>query len=373
MKNLFIVLTILLVLLSCGEKEVFYIGLVGTETGDDNTKGIGAYNGVKLAIELLKKKDFKPTGKHELHLIHYDDEGNPERALSLIKRLMEKDNVCAVILSSNIGALSNEAIELAEENEIPLLSIANNYESTTPSPFVYEYSPDRIQYTEKTVNAIKSKLNLKRACYIKYHPEETIGLTEEPQVPVFISNLIEITHSITLKPNNLLDVVLTIRGYEDIDAVLFDGPPDKVIKFNGKCLEKGFIKPVIYARMMEMSSFTEKELNMMKGLYFFSPITEDTDNPELLSFIQSNYENRGVNPSVTTTLSYEATYAVINAIKLANSTNRKIIAKKIVEMEPVMGVLAHTPRKADDTYKIYIQQIIPFQTQNKVVVINEVE
>ena len=360
-------------LLSCGKEKSIYIGLVGSESGENSYIGTETYKSINIGINKLKKKHFKPTGNHKVELIHYNDENDPERAISEIQKLMDVDKVSAVILSTNLGSYSDKAKELAEKNKIPIISISGNFESSDKQKYIYEYRPDNTIYMEKGLSELNKSLFLKKSCYVKYQSEEVIGLIKEPETPEYISKYIETPLTLTLTPDNLLDVVLTIKSNKDIDSVLFDGPVDEVIKFNGKCLEKGIFKPIIYLDMMERSDFTKKELNMMKGLYIFSPIAEDTENPYLLTFIQSYYENVGESPSITAVLAYEALSTIINSVKDVNTYDRNIIASKIANIEPTMGIFAHIPREEKDKYKIYILKVIPIEDVAHLKIIGWVE
>ncbi|MGQ9705384.1 MAG: ABC transporter substrate-binding protein [bacterium] len=372
-RNYIVLIIIIIFLSSCAKEKVIYIGLVGTERGEDNYAGIEAYKSINIGLYKLKKKDFKPTGKRKVELLHYDDENDPEKALLQIQKLISEDRVCAVILSNNIGSLSEKAIEIAEKNKVPIISIAGNFEPSNNQKYIFEYSPNNAKYVEKAFERLNNDLLLKKCCFVKYQSEEVIGLLKEPEVPDYLSKYVETPLRLTLTPNNLLDIVLTIKSNKEIDSILFDGPVDEIIKFNGKCLEKGLFKPIIYIKMMDKSNFTKKELNMLKGLYFFSPIAEDTENPYLLTFIQSYYENSGENPSITATLAYEALSTIINAIKNTDTYDRNIIANKIISSKHIIGVIAHIPRKENDRYKIYIQKVIPIDDVCHLKIIGQVE
>jgi len=360
-------------LLSCAREKAIYIGLVGTESGENNYIGVESFKSINVGLTKLEKKHFKPTGNHKIELIHYDDENNPEKALSEIQKLLNEDKVCVVVLSTNLGPYSDKAKELAQKSKIPIISIAGNFQTSDKKSYLYEYRPDNKKNVEKCFDELNKRLFLKKSCYVKYQSEEVIGLLNEPTVPEFIPKYVETPLRLTLTPNNLLDVVLTIKSNKEIDSILFDGPVDEVIKFNGKCLEKGIFKPIIYLNMMERSAFTKKELNMMKDLYFFSPIAEDSDNPYLTTFIQSYYENTGENPSITATLAYEAVSTIVNSIRETNTYDRSIIANKITGIKPTIGILAHIPREENDKYKIYILKVIPLEDVNHIKIIGEVE
>jgi len=80
--------------------------------------------GIKLALEDYKKNG----GKAGIELIVYDDEANPQRAVSLVQRLLQNDRVSAVmgtVSSGNVMAFA----PLLQRAQVPLIagpSIATN-------------------------------------------------------------------------------------------------------------------------------------------------------------------------------------------------------------------------------------------------------
>ena len=54
--------------------------------------------GMKLAL-----KDYSAAGKHKIEFITYDDEANPQKAVSLVQRLMQSDKVPLIIGTVSSG------------------------------------------------------------------------------------------------------------------------------------------------------------------------------------------------------------------------------------------------------------------------------
>jgi branched-chain amino acid transport system substrate-binding protein len=80
--------------------------------------------GIKLAV-----KDYEAKGgKHKIELIVYDDEANPQKAVSLVQRLMQSDNVPVVIGTVSSGNVLAFA-PIMQKAGVPLVagpSIATN-------------------------------------------------------------------------------------------------------------------------------------------------------------------------------------------------------------------------------------------------------
>jgi branched-chain amino acid transport system substrate-binding protein len=72
-------------------------------------------------IQLAVKEYQASKGKYKINLIVYDDEANPQRAVSLVTRLIEADKVSAVIGTTNSGNVMAFA-PLLQKAQIPLMA-----------------------------------------------------------------------------------------------------------------------------------------------------------------------------------------------------------------------------------------------------------
>ncbi len=106
------------------EKEAYKVGAVLSVTGRASFLG----DPEKKTAEMLAEEINKAGGinGHPLELIVYDDEGDATKCNLAVKKLINKDNVCAII-GPSISGLSFAVIPVAEENEIPLVSCAASY------------------------------------------------------------------------------------------------------------------------------------------------------------------------------------------------------------------------------------------------------
>jgi len=82
--------------------------------------------GMKLAL-----KDYSAAGKHKIEFITYDDEANPQKAVSLVQRLMQSDKVPLIIGTVSSGNVLAFA-PIVQKAGVPLIagpSIASNITS----------------------------------------------------------------------------------------------------------------------------------------------------------------------------------------------------------------------------------------------------
>ena len=82
----------------------------------------------KKTVEMLAEQINKAGGINgkELKLVIYDDEGDATKCNLMVKKLITRDKVCAVI-GPSLSGLSLAVIPVAEKNKTPLVSCAASY------------------------------------------------------------------------------------------------------------------------------------------------------------------------------------------------------------------------------------------------------
>ncbi|MEH7379626.1 ABC transporter substrate-binding protein [Bacillus sp. JJ1533] len=97
-------------------KETFNVGLAISMSGGTALFGEGVKRGVELAI-----KEFNDDGGFEgqnANLVLYDDEAKPEKSVEVVQKLINQDNIVALIGPANSGnAMAH--IQFTQEAKIP--------------------------------------------------------------------------------------------------------------------------------------------------------------------------------------------------------------------------------------------------------------
>ncbi len=97
--------------------------------------GVGAYVGgaEKETLEMMAAEVNKAGGINgrPLEFIYYDEEGKPDVAVTLIKRLIQKDNVVA-ILGISTSWTASAVIPIIEQNQVPAILLAAAISITDP-------------------------------------------------------------------------------------------------------------------------------------------------------------------------------------------------------------------------------------------------
>jgi len=132
------IFVLLLLITGCAEEQAVKIGVVAAQTGPVATVSVPSQNGARLALE-----DWNANHETKFELIFEDNQGKATESLKSYNKLVQVDNVVAVL--SDISMTTLSLAPLADENRKLLIAFI----STPPSvrgigDFVYRTSPMNI-------------------------------------------------------------------------------------------------------------------------------------------------------------------------------------------------------------------------------------
>jgi branched-chain amino acid transport system substrate-binding protein len=108
------------------------IGIVDSLTGPEAPIGEDLSNGIKLAIEDLKKKNI------EVQAIWEDDTGKPQVGISAMEKLATRDNVAGVV-GAYTSAVTSVVAKTAERYKVPLVNPVASKEEITRQGYKYVF------------------------------------------------------------------------------------------------------------------------------------------------------------------------------------------------------------------------------------------
>lgn len=108
------------------------IGIVNSMTGPEAPIGEDLSNGIKLAIEDLKKKNI------EVQAIWEDDTGKPQVGIGAMEKLATRDNVAGVV-GAYTSAVTSVVAKTAERYKVPLVNPVASKEEITRQGYKYVF------------------------------------------------------------------------------------------------------------------------------------------------------------------------------------------------------------------------------------------
>ncbi|HET9594613.1 MAG TPA: ABC transporter substrate-binding protein [Anaeromyxobacteraceae bacterium] len=108
------------------------VGVINSMTGQEAPIGENLTNGIKLALEDLKKKGV------DVQVVWEDDTGKPQVGLSAMEKLATRDNVVGVV-GAYTSAVTSAVARKAEQLKVPLVNPVASKEEITRQGYRYVF------------------------------------------------------------------------------------------------------------------------------------------------------------------------------------------------------------------------------------------
>ena len=159
----------------------------------------------------------------KIHLIVYDDAGNPNQARTFGTRLIEQDGVDA-LLAGSTTATTMAIIPLAEEAKVPFINFAGAVQAVTPAkPYIFKTPHTDLMACEKIFEDLK-KRGLTKIAMIS--GKDAFGASMQQQcMTVNAKYGIDVLHQETYGPGDtdMTPQLTNIKGTAGIQAVVNPG------------------------------------------------------------------------------------------------------------------------------------------------------
>jgi branched-chain amino acid transport system substrate-binding protein len=138
-----------------GEVQPYVIGGVFSITGSNSPLGEPEKNSMNMFVDMINEEG--GIDGHPLKAVIYDDEGDATKCVNMVKKLIDKDAVLAIVgpsLSGNTFAI----MPIVEENQVPLISCAASIKITTPvNKWVFKTPQNDVIAVERIYEYLKTK------------------------------------------------------------------------------------------------------------------------------------------------------------------------------------------------------------------------
>lgn len=311
--------------------ETIKIGLLTPRTGKVAQYGINVENAAKLAIDEVNAAG-GIDGK-QVEMIVYDNKGDATESINLFKRLVDNDEVVAIV-GPVISSTALAVAPLAEQKGIPVITpTATNVDVTLDSDYMF-----RACFTDPYQGGIMSKfaasnLGAKKAAILYNSGDDySTGLAE-----AFKENFEGAGGTIT-------DYEAYTEDEKDFKAVLTNikaNSPDVLFVpdyYNTVGLIAEQVKQVgLEVTMLGADGWDDVQKDygsVTEGYYFTNHYAADDTDAIVQNFVksyQSAYE--GNTPNALGALGYDATKIMCCAIDKADSTDGEDIVKALSETD----------------------------------------
>src|SRR5262245_57644960 len=313
------------------------IGEFGSLTGSTATFGISTRNGIDMAVDDINKAGGL-LGK-QVRVIVEDDQGKPEEAQTVVTKLINKDQVIAV-LGEVASSRTMEAAQVAQQNGIPLISPSStNPKVTQIGDYIF-----RVCFIDPFQGLVMAKfatntLKVKNVAVLRdIKNDYSVGLAE-----VFVNNFKKMGGNIVANESYSegdtdFSAQLTSIKSKSPQAVFMPGYYTEVGLVLRQAHKLGLNVPFLGGDGWDSPKLIEIGGEAMNGSYYSNHFSVDDPAPKIQKFVSAYKARYGATPDALAGLGYDAASVLFDAIKRANSTDGSKVRDAIASTKDFDGI-----------------------------------
>lgn len=325
-------------------KDTIKIGALVAATGPASFLGDPELKTLELYVEKINQSGGL-LGK-QVELVSYDTGANPKKATTFVKRLINQDQVVAIIGGSASGE-TMAILPFIKRAQIPLVSMAGSIKITEPvKKFVFKTPATDRMACQKIFEFLESK-NKTNVALISGNGGFGKSMREEcKEVAPDYGVKIVADETYGPKDTDMTAQLTNINSLENVDAVVNPGfgQGPAIVTKNFKQLAMTQI--LVQSHGVASKKFIELAGDSSEGVFIVSPpvvvasLLEESDPIKkiALEYIKE-YENKYNSPvSTFGGYAYDALHLVVDGIKRADSTEPKKIRDAIESTTDYVGL-----------------------------------
>ena len=321
--------------------DTIKIGGLAPLTGDVSVYGVAVDNGVKMAVEEINA-DGGVLGK-QIEYIVYDEKGDATEAVNAYNKLVQSDNVVAIV-GDVTSKLTLAVAQQAAKDKIPLITASGTAENITQAgenifracfidPFQGElmasYASKKL---EKKTAAIIYNISddYSKGLYEAFEAAAGDLGIEVVQVEGYGKGTVDFKAQLTNIKSKNPDVIFLPVYYQDVALIAVQAKELGIeAQFLGADGWDGVIGQV-----------DESNMDAVNGAYFCSQYSAQSDDPNLQAFLSKYKETYGMDASQFAVLGYDAMKMLAQAISEAGSTDSAAITSAMASID-FTGLTGH--------------------------------
>jgi branched-chain amino acid transport system substrate-binding protein len=311
------------------------VGVISYLTGSGASYGEAITNGLKLANEELKA-----AGEVDIELKIEDSAGKQEEALTAAQKLMNSDNVDAIIgptLSTEMFVVGPEA----ELNGVTILGTSNTAEGVPQlGDYVFRNSIPETMAIPAAVEKALEKYDVKKVA-ILYGNDDVFtkaGYDVMKQVAEDKNLEVVTTETFQLNQSDYKPLLTKIKNLEP-DLILASALYNEGAVILDQARKMGLDVPFVGGNGFNSPEVITIAGDASNGLIVATPWFAQKDDEKVKSFVEKYKAAYGVEPDQFAAQAYDGLYLIAEAIKNAGTNDRDAIRDALAEVKDFEGVL----------------------------------
>jgi branched-chain amino acid transport system substrate-binding protein len=335
------------------------IGHYASLTGNEATFGVSTDRGIQMAVK--ERNAAGGVKGRPIKLITYDEQGKSQEVVTAVTRLIQQDNVVAV-LGEVASGRSIDGGQVCQRYGVPMITPS----STNPRVTEIGDMISRVCFIDPFqgfVGASFAKDNLKldtAATLYNRAQAYSTGLNEE-----FAKNFAKLGGQVLIQQaysdgDNDFSAQLTAIREKNPKFIYIPGYYTEVVNIARQARKLGITAPLIGGDGW-VSDELKNAGDALDGCYFSDHYSQQDKRPEVQEFLK-NYEaavGKGKTPDSMAALGYDAAKLLFDAMERSPSLDGKDLAKAIASTKDFKGVTGNiTINEKRDANKLAVIQKI---------------
>jgi branched-chain amino acid transport system substrate-binding protein len=320
-----------------GGGDTIRIGVYGDVTGGTSSFGTSTRNGIQLAFEEINAAG-GVNGKR-LEMIFEDDQGTPEKAKTVISKLINQDKVVAV-LGEVASTNSLAAAPVAQEAKIPMITPS----STNPKVTEIGDYISRVCFIDPFQGSVMAKfaantLGAKTAAVLGDNSSDySKGLTQFFEQEFTKLGGRVITKQTYAQRDQDFKAQLTQMRDLKPDVIYIPGYYGEVGIIAKQARELGMTQPLLGGDGWDSPELWKLGGNALTPAYISNHYSADNPAPEIQNFIKAYQAKFNTQPDSLAALAYDSAKVLADAIKRAGGTESAKLRDAINSTKDFAGV-----------------------------------
>lgn len=342
----FLILVIFMFSLSVASAKMINIGGVACLTGAAATYGASTRNGTRLAFDDVNDLGGVDIGgeKYLIRYIFEDDQGSPEVAANAFRKLIDQDEVYA-ILGSVMSSCTLAGAPIAQDSGVPVISPTSTAVQVTRTGD-YIFRSCFLDPFQGAVVASFSYNDLKAktaAVIFDSANDYTKGLAEAFRESFEKLGGKVVAYESFVEESKTFDFSAQLTNIKSAnpDVIFLDAYYSAAALMAKQARGLGITVPFMGADGWDSAEFTKLGGEAVEGGHFCNHYSPEDPRPIVQNFVKKYAEVYGETPDALATLAYDAALILIDSLNRAGSLDRAAIRDAIAatNLECVSGVI----------------------------------
>ena len=320
-----------------GSGEIIKVGEFASLTGKEATFGQMSHHGTQLAIEEVNAAG-GVLGK-KIQLIYEDDQSKAGEPATVVKKLISRDRVIAV-LGEVASSRSMEAAPICQQNKIPMISPSStNVKLTEMGDYIFRVCfTDEFQgkllanFAQRTLKAMKV------AIMTDVKSDYSVGLSSYFKSPFIASGGTIVAEQTYNGGDKDFKGQLTAIKATSPDAIIVTGYYTDVGLIVKQAKQLGITVPLFGGDGWESSKLIEIGGADVEGTYFSTHFSPEEKSPAGENFVKKFQAKYHEVPDAMAALGYDSAMVLFEAIKRAGTTEGPKLRDAIAATKDHQGI-----------------------------------